>query len=269
MRAPGALARAGHTVARIPPEWLGVAAVLLAFQLIPEIGLISERYLPPMSEILSALWGELGTSEYWTAVADTLRGWALGLGLATLIGIPLGILIGSSWVLFRSTRAIIEFLRPIPSVALIPLAVLTLGTDLSMKVFLVTYASLWPLLFNTIYGVRDVDPVLTDTARSFGIGRLARVYRVILPEAMPYIGTGLRIAAATALILAVTAELVVGAPGIGQAIKTAQQGGAISIMYALIITAGALGWLLSSVFRIGERRLLHWHASYRPREGGR
>lgn len=252
--------------AKIPPEWLGVATVLLLFQLVPGL-LVSERYMPRMSEILAALWTELGKSEYWMTIADTLQGWAIGLGLATAIGIPLGILIGSSWILFHAMRPPVEFLRPIPSVAIIPLAVLTLGTGLSMKVLLVTYASLWPLLLNTIYGVRNVDPVLIDTARAFGIGRIGQLYRVTLPETMAYIATGLRISAATALILAVTAELVVGAPGIGRSISIAQQGGAIPRMYALIVTAGMLGWFLSSAFRFTESRMLRWHPAYRPAEG--
>jgi ABC-type nitrate/sulfonate/bicarbonate transport system permease component len=262
------LQHAGTRLARIPPEWLGIVAVLVVFQLLPESGIVSGTYLPPMTEILSALWEELATAGFWSAVADTLKGWGIGLALATLIGIPLGILIGTNWVLYRATRTLIEFMRPIPSVALIPLAVLTYGTGLSMKIFLVTYASLWPLLFNTIYGVKNVDPVLVDTSRSFGIGRFPRLYRVTLPEALPYIATGLRISAATALILAVTAELVVGAPGLGQTIKVAQQGSAVPVMYAYIITAGILGWLLNIVFRAGEKRLLHWHASYRPVEPG-
>ena len=136
----------------------------------------------------------------------------------------------------------IEFLRPIPSVALIPLAVLIYGQGLESKVFLVAFASFWPLLIQTIYGVQDVDPVATDTARSFGLGRLERMWRITVPSAVPYIATGIRISSAVALILAVTAELVIGAAGLGREINVARSGGNLDAMYALIVATGLLGW---------------------------
>ena len=90
-------------------------------------------------------------------------------------------------------RFVVEFLRPIPSVALVPLAVLIYGVGLESKVFLAAFASFWPLFVQTLYGVQDVDPVATDTARSFGLGRFERLWRIKLPSAVPYIATGLRI----------------------------------------------------------------------------
>jgi ABC-type nitrate/sulfonate/bicarbonate transport system permease component len=157
----------------------------------------------------------------------------------------------------------IEFLRPIPSVALIPLAVLVYGTGLESKVFLAVFASFWPLFVQTLYGVQDVDPVVTDTARSFGLGRFERIWRIRLPAAVPYIATGVRISSAVALILSVTAELVIGSAGLGRSISVAQSGGAIDVMYALIIATGILGWLLNILATRGERRVLHWHPSQR------
>ena len=121
----------------------------------------------------------------WKAVGNTLQGWAIGLGLAIVLGVPAGILIGSSRWAYRALRVPIEFLRPIPSVALIPLAVLVYGTGLESKVFLATFAWFWPMLIQTIYGVQDVDPVATDTARAFGLGRRSRLWRVTLPERGP------------------------------------------------------------------------------------
>ena len=197
------------------------------------------------------------------ATTHTLQGWAIGLALAALIAIPSGIVIGSSRLLYHALRAVIEFLRPIPSVALIPLAVLIYGSGLESKVFLATFAATWPLLMQTLYGVQDVDPVATDTARSFGFGRARRLLWVTLPSAIPYIATGIRISAAVALILCVTAELVIGASGLGREINLARQGGAVDLMYALIIATGVLGWAMNAVFTRGERRVLHWHPSAR------
>jgi ABC-type nitrate/sulfonate/bicarbonate transport system permease component len=268
---PAADARSGPGVRQlgVPDRalpWMSIACVLALFELLPRVGLLPENHFPPISQTLGTLVEQLGESRFWEAVGNTLQGWALGLGIAAVLAIPLGIVIGSSRLLYRALRGLIEFLRPIPSVALIPLAILVYGTGLQSKVFLAAFASFWQLLVQTLYGVQDVDPVATDTARSFGYSRPQRLLRVTLPSAVPYIATGLRIASAVSLILTVTAELVIGAAGLGRSINLARQGGDEQQMYALIIATGVLGLLLNTVFVRAERRLLHWHPSQRPGE---
>jgi ABC-type nitrate/sulfonate/bicarbonate transport system permease component len=251
---------------RIPDRalpWLSVLGVLALFELLPRIGVLPSDHFPPISETLSTLFDQLGESRFWEAVGNTLEGWALGLGIAAGLAIPIGIVIGSSRLLYRATRGVIEFLRPIPSVALIPLAILIYGTGLQSKVFLAAFASFWQVLVATLYGVQDVDPVATDTARSFGFSRPQRLLRVTLPSAVPYIATGIRIASAVSLILTVTAELVIGAAGLGRSINLARSGGNEELMYALILATGVLGLLLNAVFQRVERRVLHWHPSQR------
>jgi ABC-type nitrate/sulfonate/bicarbonate transport system permease component len=243
--------------------WLSVLGVLALFELLPRIGVLPSDHFPPISETLSTLFDQLGESRFWEAVGNTLEGWALGLGIAAGLAIPIGIVIGSSRLLYRASRGLIEFLRPIPSVALIPLAILIYGTGLESKVFLAAFASFWQVLVATLYGVQDVDPVATDTARSFGFSRPQRLLRVTLPSAVPYIATGLRIASAVSLILTVTAELVIGAAGLGRSINLARSGGNEELMYALILATGVLGLLLNTVFQRVERRVLHWHPSQR------
>src|SRR5690606_36332447 len=120
-----------------------------------------------------------------------------------------------------------------------------------------------PILIATIYGMRDIEPVALETARSFRARPHDRLLRVVLPSAVPYIATGLRVASTTALILCVTAELVIGSPGLGQAITVAQAGGQYRLMYALIIATGLLGVLLNLVFVAIEKRVLRWHPSQR------
>ena len=243
--------------------WIGIAVVLTTFELASRTGVVSTRNFPPVSEMFASL-AELGvTAEFWGMVWLTLQGWGLGLGIAAIISIPLGIVLGTSRPLYRAMRGVIEFLRPIPSVALIPLAVLIYGAGLDSKVFLAVFAATWPLLLQTIYGVQDVDPVATDTARSFGFSWPQRLIRVTLPSAVPYIATGIRISSSVALILVVTAEIVIGAPGLGREVNLARQGGAFDLMYALIIATGLLGWALNVLFISAERRVLHWHASQR------
>jgi ABC-type nitrate/sulfonate/bicarbonate transport system permease component len=245
------------------PPILAALLLLALWDLVVRAGLIPESSIPPASAALGELFTQLGESTLWKAVGNTLQGWAIGLALAVAAGVPAGILIGSSRWAYRALRVPIEFLRPIPSVALIPLAVLVYGTGLESKVFLATFASFWPMLIQTIYGVQDVDPVATDTARAFGLGRAARLWRVTVPSAVPYIATGIRISSAVALILSVTAELVIGSAGLGREINTASSGGNVELMYALIIATGLLGWLLNIAATMVERRVLHWHPSQR------
>ncbi|HEX6350587.1 MAG TPA: ABC transporter permease [Candidatus Dormibacteraeota bacterium] len=241
----------------------GVVAPLLALELLARSEVLPQREVPPPSVWLQVLVQQLPAPAFWADVGSTLEGWAIGLTLAALIAVPAGILIGSSRLGYQMLRAPIEFLRPIPSVALIPLAVLVFGTRLQNKVFLVTFACLWPLLFQAIYGVQDVDPVAVDTARAFGFGRPARLLRVVLPSAAPYLATGLRIASSVALILAVTSELVVGVPGLGRSINVAASSGDYALMYALIAVAGLLGLALNAAFGRLEGWLLRWHPAQR------
>ncbi|MQA10400.1 MAG: ABC transporter permease subunit [Pseudonocardiaceae bacterium] len=245
----------------------GIVTVLAILEIASRAGVLPRAWFPPISEIYLE-FGKLAFGwPLWLEIGRTLGGWALGIGIATLCAIPLGVLLGASRIAYRLAKAVIEFFRPVPSVALIPLAVLVYGTGLEMKVFLITFATFWPILLQTIYGVQDVDPVARDTARSYGLPPLARFTQITLPSAAPYIATGLRIASAIALVLAVTAELVVGAPGLGQAIVVAQSNANPTRMYALIIVAGLLGWALNSGFQAVERRLLRWHPAQRQEAG--
>src|SRR5919198_4133618 len=148
---------------------LSIAAALGLWELISRTGLISQKDLPAMSTTFQELWSLVETGDFWIAFAQTVRGWALGLAVATALAVPIGILLGSSDFAASAFRVPIEFLRPIPSAALIPLLFLTLGTTLKSEIFLASFGAFWPLLVQTIYGVRDVDPVALDTARSFGL----------------------------------------------------------------------------------------------------
>jgi ABC-type nitrate/sulfonate/bicarbonate transport system permease component len=245
----------------------GIAAVLAVAELASRTEVLPSRYFPPVSQIVVTLLGELGHGGLWAAVGYTLQGWAFGLGLAALLAIPAGVAIGTSGLRYRACRMLIEFLRPIPSVALIPLAILVYGAGMESKVFLATFAAVWPLLIQTVYGMQDVDPVALDTARVYGLRRSERLTRVVLPSAVPYVATGLRISSTVALILAVTAELVIGSDGLGREINAARAGGATELMYALIVVTGLIGWGLNSIFSRAERRVLRWHPSHRTVEG--
>jgi ABC-type nitrate/sulfonate/bicarbonate transport system permease component len=278
MAAPGELAAAAGTIedTRAPrarpvlsrlPEVLvfaaSVAAALGVWELVSRTGVIDQRDLPAMSTTVDELWSMMGRGDFWTAFAQTVRGWAIGLGLAAALAVPIGILLGSSQLAASAFRVPIEFLRPIPSAALIPLLFLTLGTTLKSEIFLATFGAFWPLLVQTMYGVRDVDPLALDTGRSFGLGRLERLSRITLPSAVPYIATGLRYSSSVSLILAFTAELFMGTPGLGQKMNYAESFGLNDQLYALALATGALGLAIHVVFSALEARALRWHPSQR------
>lgn len=242
---------------------LSVAAALGLWELISRTGVIAQRDLPAMSTSVRALWDLVQTGAFWHQVLLTVRGWALGLAVATALAVPIGIVLGTFDLAGRAFRVPIEFLRPIPSAALIPLLFLTLGTNLKSEVFLASFGAFWPLLVQTMYGVRDVDPVALDTARSFGLRPLERMVRVTLPSTIPYIATGLRISSTVSLILAFTAELFMGIPGLGQAMNVANAFGLDDQLYALALATGFLGVAIHIVSTAVERRALRWHPSQR------
>jgi ABC-type nitrate/sulfonate/bicarbonate transport system permease component len=249
------------------PAWVlgtgGVALLFLLFEVAPRVGLVDPRYLPPVSEMLAALANAVVTGTFWTAVGQTVLTWGIGLAISLVAGVVLGVLIGSSPFLRELTASTVEFLRPVPSVALIPVAVLLLGTGMQSTLLLVVYASFWQVLIQVLAGVQDVDPVASDTARSYRFSTLTRVRTVVWPTTLPYAMTGLRLAASVALILTVTGELLISFDGIGGLFETARQSGNVPIMYAYVIVTGILGLLVNVLARSAEKRMLFWHPSVR------
>lgn len=241
----------------------GILVLLAVWELAARTGIVDPRFLPPPTEVLPQLALVLTFADFWSAIGDTLAAWALGLGIALVLGSVLGVLIGLSPFMKRATHSTVEFLRPIPSVALIPLAVLLFGVRIEASLLLIVYASFWQIFIQVLYGVADVDQVAMATGRSYGFSTWQRVRSIVLPTTLPYLLTGLRLAAAVALILAITAQLIIGTPGLGLEIARAQNGGQYATMYALIVATGLLGVLINLGARFLERRMLAWHESVR------
>lgn len=260
-------AKASRAPSKGLPKWvlglIGIVVFLGFWELMPALGVVQAKYLPPASEVIAALATDLGLTAFWVAVGDTMLAWAIGLVIAVAAALVLGLVIGMSPFLRRFTNSTIEFLRPIPSVALIPLAVLLFGIKIESSLLLIVYACFWQVLIQVLYGVADVDNVAMQTARSYGFSYAQRVRDVVFPTMLPYLMTGIRLAASVALILAITAELLIGSPGLGKEIALAQSGGAISGMYALILATGFLGVAINGVTRVVEKRVLSWHPSVR------
>lgn len=227
--------------------------------LLAQSGLLSERVFPSARDVFLSLAQLIGTPTLWTAMWGTMSTWLLALSVAATLAILLGLVIGSIPLVHSLLAGLIEFFRPIPSIAILPLALLVLGPTTSTKLLLTIYTAFWLILVQAIYGVRSTDPVLKDVAASLSIGRTATLFRIVLPSALPYMLIGLRLGASVGLILCITVELIVGVPGLGAEIALAQSAGALGRMYSLIGITALLGWGLNTVFYRFQVRSLHWY----------
>jgi ABC-type nitrate/sulfonate/bicarbonate transport system permease component len=241
----------------------GVASFLLAWQLAPSLGTIDSRFVPPPTTVLEKLISYLGEATFWSSLADTMLTWIIGLAVSAVAAIALGTFIGLSPLLRRATRTTVEFLRPIPSVALIPLAILMFGLQREAALVIVVWATFWQIFIQVLYGVADVDTVARDTARSFGLGTIARMRYLVFPTTLPYLSTGLRLGGTVALILAITSEMVIGNPGLGRLIQLSRSVGDTVGLFALVVVSGVLGLIINLVLRAIERRVLSWHHTVR------
>jgi len=221
--------------------------------------LIGSRYFPRPTQIAVALVEQLGDGALVVALLGTLGSALAGLALATVVGVLAGLLLGSSAWAFAVVKWVVEFLRPLPSVALVPFAILLFGVGSTTTILAAFYASLWPVLFNTLYGVRDTDPVAVDSARTFGLSRTQVLRRVVLPLALPNVLTGVRVASAIALVLTITVELLTAAGGVGYFISFMQAAIRTPEMYAGVLVVGVLGYLIALGVQAIERRLLFWN----------
>lgn len=240
----------------------GVVVALLCWQLLSMTHAFPKQFLPSASRVIEKLITLIITGSFWSMVEATMEAWAIGLLISIVVGVPIGIFLGSKNTVYRFVRVVIEAIRPIPPVVLIPIALLELGPTLRMSVLLVVQGALWPLLLQAFYGVRSVDSVSLDTARSFKLSWWREFVYVKTAGSLPFIVTGLRVSAAIALVVAIVAELIGGALGIGYGILKAEASDAVTTMYALIIMAGIIGIVVNGVFKQLEKRVLFWHPSF-------
>ncbi len=244
--------------------YLGAAGLVLLFgaaQLALWAGRVDPGTFPLPSAVLASAADLARNGSFLASVGDTMKTWAEAMLIAVVIAVPVGILLGTvSWA-EPVMRPLIEFIRPIPAVVLVPLVLLIVQDNQRTEVAVVVFACVWPVLLNTIYGVRSVEPLAVETLRSFGFGPLSVARRESLPSAAPFIGTGVRVAASFAFVVAVAVELIgTGMNGIGAFAAQEENGsGDMTIMIAVAVWAGLIGIVLNAVFAATERRLFGWH----------
>jgi len=251
--------------ARLGGPWLGVGLIivlLVLWELAGTRGWVSPLSLPPASKVSVTLWELLITGTLLSELAASLWRMFAGYFIGVVLGVLVGLLMGFFRPAYHLLEPITEVLRPIPSPAYVPIAILFLGIDNEMKIFMIAFAVFFPVLLNAYSGVRSVDPVLLSTASTFGVrgGRL--LWQVVLPSAAPFIFTGMRVSLAIALIVMVISEMVASSDGIGYFVLAAQRGFQVREMYAGVVTLAAVGYVLNRVFLAVENRVLAWHHGY-------
>lgn len=234
---------------------------LVVAEVVIRLAPVDTAFLPPSSVVIARAGELLGDPAFLADAVGTIWVWVLGLAISTAIAVPVGVALGSLPAVRVATRAVVEFLRPIPPVAMIPLGIVLFGAGIQMKLLLVVYGAVWPILFNTVYALSDTDPVALDTARSFGYGRLATLRRVALPGAAPFIATGVRVSAAIALIVTISVGLLAGGDsGIGSFIIDAGSGGGnTDVVLGAAALTGVLGYIGNALLERGERWMFRWH----------
>lgn len=203
------------------------------------------------------------TADYWQALGSTLLSAVIGFSLSVLIGVPLGLLNGSSRTMERSTTFVIDFGRTIPGVAILPVVLLLYGSTRSMVLILVVFSALWPILVQSTYAAQQLSPQVRQVARSYRLTFADRVRFIYVPSAMPFIMTGLRISATISLLITISSEFLGGAEGIGQRLFNTLTVDDTDRMFVWVVTAALLGVLLNALLSAAQRRVLWWHPSQR------
>lgn len=249
-------------------EALSVACFLLCWQvatswLVPYFGTTTSIFFPTLVVVARTFWTEFGSYHVLGIIGPTLWRFAAGFAISVILGIGLGLLLGAFPRLYRAFDPLIGFFRSLPGATLIPVITLFLGLTDAAKVVLIVSASIWPILINTVDGIRRVDPAMRETAAAFQIGKWQAIYLVLLPAAAPSIAVGMRVAVSVGLVVTIISELVGASTGIGGYLVQAQASFAFPELWATLILLGIIGFALNALFALVEYRWLAWHRGSR------
>ncbi|MGT2530919.1 ABC transporter permease [Streptomyces nojiriensis] len=259
-------AAAGRQPLRAVGRWLRAAALrsaalvalLAVWESAPRLGLVDATFLPPFSVVAQAWWDLLGNGQLAEHTSASLTRSFGGFGIAVVVAVPLGLLIGWYRPVAALLGPLLEVFRNTAALALLPVFVLLLGIGETSKVSIVVYACVWPILLNTISAVGNADPTLVRLARSMDLSTPRLFQKVILPASVPVIFTGIRLAGAVSILVLVAAEMIGAKAGLGYLINASQFNFAIPQMYAGIITISAIGVAFNQLLVTVERRLSLW-----------
>jgi ABC-type nitrate/sulfonate/bicarbonate transport system permease component len=242
--------------------WLPVVAVAAWF--VASAG-STNFYFPPLSTILRTLWAGLTGGPLLGDLGYSLRNIVLGMLTSAVLGIAAGIAIGESPRLREATAPLLNLGRATPTVAFVPVFILTMGIGAAPKVFLIALGTFWPILLNTVSGVAGINPAVREAARCYRIPRRLRLVKVVLPGALPQIFAGLRVALSVAVVLMVVSEIYGSAVGLGNFILQSGSNFQVADTWAGTILIGILGYLLSLLVLAAEHASLGWYFQRAPR----
>jgi len=245
------------------PGLVVVGAVLILWQLVSVLGLVDRAFLPPVTAVLVAWRRDVFQGDLMTYLDETLAHMMIGYAAAVAVGLTLGVLMGRSRLFYRLIEPLIELTRPVPVPAFIPLLILFVGIEGSLKVVVVFIGAVFPIVLSTYAGVTSVPQTMRETAQTFGLSHWQTVKEIVIPNAAPIISVGLRTSLAISLIVATVAEMISGTGGIGYYILQAEQALRVPSIYAGILTLAIVGYALNLLFLSIDRLVLHWHISVR------
>lgn len=244
-----------------------IIALLVLWELSSRTGLIQSPNWPPVTSILASGVDVIADGTLLLHTSATLRRMLTGYALAVAVGVCVGIAIGYFRTLYNLLEPLVELLRPIPGPAYLPVLILFLGIDDLMKVTLIFIASVFPVILNTYSGIKSVDPVQVQTAKTFGLGPWSTLREVAVPAALPQILTGMRISLAIALILAILSEMVAASDGLGYLILNAQRTFRSPTMFVALFALAAIGYTFNRLFLAVEAKTIRWHIESRLHGG--
>jgi ABC-type nitrate/sulfonate/bicarbonate transport system permease component len=246
----------GRTV-KISTQLATVITLASLWEILYRIELIDQRFFPSISEIFQGEIRLVTQGNVLSLFSATLTNCVSGVLVATILGVLAGIVLGNCSFLKHLAFPIIEFLRPMPSIAVIPVIILILGLGNRMEIVVISFGAFWPVLVSTIYAIDHVDSEMLEVAKVFRLSSWDTIVKVILPASSQYILTGLRTAIGISLLLAVSVEMIAGNYGVGQLLQELQFSFRLPDAYALVILIGILGYLINAVFVFFENTLLH------------
>lgn len=250
--------RGGQAAVRFLSRYGVLLGFLALWQVSSRAGWINPAVFPPIDLIVAALWKGIAGGALLDDIAISLQRSGTAFLAAVLVAIPLGLFMGQVKAVETALDPILQLFRQTSALALYPVFILLLGLGETSKVFVIFWATLFPLLLNTISGVKEVDPKLIEMARVYGASRLTVFRRVVLPGAVPSIFVGLRLSATTALLLLIASEMIGANKGVGFQVMNAQYNFQIPLMFAAIMLLAGLGLISNYVLVTLQRRLCRW-----------
>jgi ABC-type nitrate/sulfonate/bicarbonate transport system permease component len=235
-----------------------LAAVAALWWLASHQQWVSKVFLPTPERTWASLLDGLRDGDLAAFTGATLLRMLQGFGLASLLGVTFGALIGSSAAARQWLQPTLEFIRPLPASAVLPLAIAIFGLSPGMVLFVVAFGAMWPVLLATVHGLASVHQRLQEVAQALQLSRTAFVFKLGLPNALPDILAGLRLSLTVSLIVAVVGEMIASQPGLGQAILLAARSFRASELFAGVLLLGAIGFTSNTLLALAERRLLRW-----------